>query len=281
MEAAPVVIGKLKAAVKQLGTFMESQGLTCAPEEVPNLKGDTARGQFVNLFKEVQRLKTQLDQYTDLTPDNAAVIEQVIPLEQLQAFRGVYLDTAQRLKSQQDKGKTSPDVEQLDFEFVLFASVVIDYDYIMGLIACYTQERPEKQKMTRRELIGLIQSDAKFMDDRQDIAAYIDTLPMGKALDEKAIRAGYEAFKAEKSSRDLAEIATRHGLEPAALQAFVDSILRRMIFDGEQLSDLLAPLGLGWKARSQKESALMEDLIPLLYKLAQGREISGLGAYEQ
>jgi type I restriction enzyme R subunit len=281
VEAAPVVIGKLEAAVRQLGTFMESQELTCALEEVFNLKGDTARGQFVNLFKEVQRLKTQLDQYTDLTPDNAAAIERVIPLEQLQAFRGVYLETAQRLKSQQDKGKTSLEVEQLDFEFVLFASVVIDYDYIMGLIARYTQEQPDKQKMTRLQLIGLIQSDAKFMDDREDIAAYIDTLPVGKGLDEKTIRAGYEAFKAEKNSHELAEIATRHGLEPAALQAFVEGILRRMIFDGEQLSDLLAPLGLGWKARTQKELALMEDLIPLLHKLAQGREISGLGAYEQ
>ena len=280
VEAATVVIGKLEAAVKRLGTFMESQGLTCAPEEVPNLKGDTALGQFVNLFKEVQRLKTQLDQYTDLTPDNAEVIERVIPLEQLQAFRGVYLETAQRLKSQQDKGKTSPEVEQLDFEFVLFASVVIDYDYIMGLIARYTQEQPDKQEMTRLQLIGLIQSDAKFMDDREDMAAYIDTLPVGKALDERSIRAGYETFKAEKSSRELAEISIRHGLEPSVLQDFVNGILRRMIFDGEQLSDLLSPLGLGWKACTQKEEALMKDLIPLLHKLAQGREISGLGAYE-
>jgi type I restriction enzyme R subunit len=54
-----------------------------------------------------------------------------------------------------------------------------------------------------------------------------------------------------------------------------------MIFDGEHLSDLLAPLQLGWKARTQKEQALMKDLIPLLHKLAQGREISGLEAYEQ
>lgn len=53
-----------------------------------------------------------------------------------------------------------------------------------------------------------------------------------------------------------------------------------MIFDGEQLSDLLAPLELGWKAHTQKELALMEDLIPILKKLAQGREISELGAYE-
>ena len=53
---------------------MTSQRLACAPEEVANLKGDTARSQFINLFKEVQRLKTQLDQYTDLSKDNAAKI---------------------------------------------------------------------------------------------------------------------------------------------------------------------------------------------------------------
>ena len=55
----------------------------------------------------------------------------------------------------------------------------------------------------------------------------------------------------------------------------------RMIFDGEQLSDLLAPQDLGWKERTKKELALMDDLMPLLKKLAQGRDISGLGVYEQ
>ncbi len=42
----------------------------------------------------------------------------------------------------------------------------------------------------------------------------------------------------------------------------------------------MAPLDLGWKARTQKELELMEDLVPILKKLAHGREISGLGAYE-
>ena len=282
VDSARIAIAKFEKAVKTLDQFMQSQGLDAAPEEVRNLKGDAARGQFVNLFKEVQRLKTQIDQYTDLTLENKEFIDQVISPEQLQAFRGVYLDTAQRLKSQQDKGGSaaSSEVQQLDFEFVLFASAVIDYDYIMGLLARYTQEQPGKQKMTHGELIGLILSDAKFMDDREDITAYINTLQVGKGLDEKAIRQGYERFKAEKSARELADIATKHGLEPGALQAFVDGIMQRMIFDGEQLSDLLAPLELGWKARTKKELALMEDLIPLLHKLAQGREISGLVAYE-
>jgi type I restriction enzyme R subunit len=191
----------------------------------------------------------------------------------------------------QDKhdDNTPPEVQQLDFEFVLFASAVIDYDYIMALITRYACLPPGKQKMSREQLIGLIQSDAKFIDERDDIAEYISTLEAGKALDEKAIRAGFERFKADKHAKALADIAARHPLDAAArhtldataLQTFVDAILRRMVFDGDQLSDLFAPLALGWKARTKAELALMDELIPLLKKLAQGREISGLGAYEQ
>jgi len=281
VDPAPVVIGKLSEAVHRLDMFMQSQGLTRAPEEVPKLQGDAARITFVNLFKEVQRLQTKLDQYTDLTDRDKADIERVMPGEQLQAFRGVYLETARRLQEEQDGGVENPEVQELDFEFVLFASAVIDYDYIMGLIARYTQAKPDKQKMSREQLIGLIASDAKFMDEHEDIAAYIDTLEVGKGLSEGEIRQGYEAFKALKNARRLAEIAAKYRLEPEALQAFVDGILGRMIFDGEQLRDLLAPLQLGWRARARTELDLMADLIPLLQRLAQGREISGLSAYEQ
>ena len=58
---------------------MQSQGLANTPEDVANLKGDAARGQFVTLFKEVQRLKTQLDQYTDLNEEQKMQIDQIVP----------------------------------------------------------------------------------------------------------------------------------------------------------------------------------------------------------
>jgi type I restriction enzyme R subunit len=164
---------------------------------------------------------------------------------------------------------------------VLSASAVIDYNYIMGLIAKFSAKGPGKSKMTREELIGLISADAKYMNERDDIAAFIGTLKAGEGLSETAIREGYSRFTAEKNAKELATIAARHGLTTAALQTFVDAILERMIFDGEQLSDLMAPLELGWKARSQAELALMAELYPLLSKRAGGREISGLSAYEQ
>lgn len=286
VDKAPVVIEKLQAAVQELDDFMQSQGLACAPEAVPNLKGDDARAAFISHFKEVQRLKTQLDQYTDLSEDNAAAIEHILPKESLLGFRGAYLETAQRLKAQQDKnGKDAGDktetLDQLDFEFVLFASAIIDYDYIVGLMSRFSQQEPSKQKMSREQLIGLIQADAKFMNEREDIAAYIATLKAGEGLSETAIRDGYSRFKQHKDAAELATIANKHHLAPAALQGFVEGVLQRMIFDGDQLSDLMAPLDLGWKARAQAELALMKELHDLFIKRAQGREISGLSAYEQ
>lgn len=79
VDPAPKVIESLQNAMQTLGEFMESQGLSNTPEDVPNLKGDAARGQFITLFKEVQRLKTQLDQYTDLSEEQAEAISQTVP----------------------------------------------------------------------------------------------------------------------------------------------------------------------------------------------------------
>ncbi|MCC6461311.1 MAG: type I restriction endonuclease subunit R [Saprospiraceae bacterium] len=281
VEPAPRVIEKYEKAVAAMGQFMAQRDLVNEPQEVYNLKGDTARIEFVNRFKEVQRLKTQLDQYTDLNEEQKEKIESILPEDQLRAFRSSYLETAKRLKEIQRKEgpNAPPDVQQLDFEFVLFASALIDYDYIMGLIA-KAQGKPSKEKMTRAQIINLLGSSANLMDEREDMTAYIKALDFSKGLSEQQIRDGYQTFKTEKNTQALAAIAQKHGLAPAALQTFADGIMARMIFDGEQLGDLLAPLELGWKARTQKELALMNDLVPFLNKLAQGREISGLSAYD-
>jgi type I restriction enzyme R subunit len=106
-----------------------------------------------------------------LTPEQSAAIQTILPKDELNAFRGHYLETAQRLRAQQAKpgGEKSEQVDQLDFEFVLFASATIDYDYIMKLIADFSAKKPGKATMSREQLIGLIAADSKFIDERDDI----------------------------------------------------------------------------------------------------------------
>ena len=108
----------------------------------------------------------------------------------------------------------------------------------------------------------------------------IDSLPVGVALNKNQIEEGYRKFRGQKNNREINVIAEKHGIETQSLQAFIQEIIGRMIFDGEKLGDLLAPLELSWRERTQKELDLMADLIPLLKKLADGREIMGLNAYE-
>ncbi|MCI8329205.1 MAG: type I restriction endonuclease subunit R [Oscillibacter sp.] len=282
VDPAPRVVARLDTAVRELEKFMESQGLPCRPEEVSNLKGNAARCAFINKFKEVQRLATQLEQYTEIGCSDAAKIESLLPEDTLRAFRGAYIDVAQRLKAEQGTGSENKDstVDQLDFEFVLFSSAIIDYDYIMALIARCTQFEPVKQKMSKEQLIRMLSATSNMLDEREDMIEYIESLQTGVALNENEIKAGYQAFREQKNNREIQAIAEKTGIEAQALQTFIQEIMDRMIFDGEKLGDLLAPLDLSWRERTQKELNLMDDLIPLLKKLADGREIMGLSAYE-
>ena len=281
VDPAPIVIEKYKDAVEKLSIFMQDQNLVCEPQEVYNLKGDAARIAFVQNFKEVQRQLVALEQFTDLAPEQKELISQILPHDTFLEFRSSYLETAKQFKKRQEtEGEQAPpEIQQLDFEFVLFASAVIDYDYIIKLTSENLGRKPSKQKLTKEQVKSLLKSNSNLMNE-EDLMEYIDSLDWDKGQSEEELNKGFETFKDQKYSAELFAIAHLHGLQTADLKAFIENILSRMIFDGEKLTDLLEPLDLSWKERRVKELALMNDLVPQLKKLAGEREISGLAAYE-
>jgi type I restriction enzyme R subunit len=150
----------------------------------------------------------------------------------------------------------------------------------MNLIAESTQKTPSKQKMTKAQVISLLKSNSNLMDEEEDLTEFINGLDWTKGLDVVTLKKEFDRFRDEKYNKEVARIAYKYGLQVVDLKAFIDKIMDRMIFDGEKLTDLLEPLDLGWKERRERELALMSDLVPHLKKLAQGRVISGLTAYE-
>ena len=289
VEPATSIQKKYTEAVAGLRNFMQSYNLEFNASEVANLQGDEAKVGFINHFKEVQRYKTQLDQYVDCTDEAATAVVSDPPSDygftddDLLAFRGAYLNLAYSLKKKREKSSepVPPEVEDLDFEFVLFASAMIDYDYIMDLIAKQYGDSEVKVRLTREQLVNIVLSNSNLMDEREDIIAYINSLEAVSGKTEQEIKEGYNLFKAERYAKEVASIAQKYGITTESLNEFIDGIMERKIFDAEKLNDLLAPLNLGWKARSKKELALMADLIPLLKRKAEGEEIAGLSAYEE
>lgn len=284
VEPAPKVLADYTAAVASFEDFMQRQHLTVEAGQVNNLHGDQARAEFVDKFKEVQRLRTQLDQYTDLDAAQQAQVETLLPTDALRAFRGQYLDVAKELRYAQGQGQsnTAQDkLERFDFELVLFASAIIDYDYIVNLWAKSSDPRtPKKEKMTPEQIISLLLSSANLLDEADDLKAYFEQFPKDRGYSPDEIRAGYADFKRDRQQAELAAIAAKYSLPTEDVAKFVRVTVGRLILDADDLRELFTPLGLGWKARAAQETALMHDLRPLFHKLTHGRDISGLEAYE-
>lgn len=280
VEPVNKVIAKFKHAVLELKNFMQSQGLQLQADDVVQLKGDRAKSKFINCFKEVQKLKTKLAQYTDLTDTDKTIIEQAIPKDEFRAFKSSYLELARKIMTMQKQPQVSAEIAELDLEFTLFNSTVIDYDFIMKLIAQYTGSTA-KSKMTKDELVAMIASDPKFMDDVDDLTAYINSLTVGVAINEQDIKTGYEEFKKQRIIKKQEDIAKTHGVDLVGLQKLIEITIDLSRFDSDLLLDLLLALGLPFGGRMKKQMALMQDLIPLLKQMAGNQEIWGLKAYEE
>ena len=195
------------------------------------------------------------------------------------------MKTAQKMQEVEEtqKSHTPEDIQQLDNELVLFHSVIIDYEYLLNLVT-KTAHQPQEQRIRAlRKIVDLIGSHSNLIEQKEDLLEYFEPISQfdwSQAETLERLNENIERFRVEKYQCQQIGIAQKHRLNPEALKAFVETIITRMIFDGEKLTELMEPLDLDWKERSQAETALMKDLIPVLKKFAQGDEISGLSAYE-
>ena len=285
VEPAEVKVEQLEEAAQGLRSMMESHGLKPVPEEVPNLRGDAARAEFVEQFKPLQRILIQLDQYVDIPPELQARIDAIMPPEKRLAFRTAYLELGRELR--QKRAAESPDdaseptdvMQDIGFELVLFASAIIDYDYIISLIArMVNEEEPERREVTREEIVALLSSHSNLPEDREDILEFVrhPEAINGRTADE--ISDEFRRFREAKWHRLVHEMAQRHGVDQGRLSDFIESTLDVMRYDDSHLSDLFTDEGLGWRDRVTKKNALRADLVPLIRLRAAGQTIDNLPA---
>lgn len=275
---ASEVIQEYHNAVQALISTMNGHNLDCTPAEVGNLAGTEAKMDFIEAFKKVQALKTRLDQYTDLTPEQQESIQKDLDDNTLRAFRGAYLETAKEIKSNITQGSILVDnkYKDYDFELVLFASTVVDYDYIMHLISLYTRPT-HKQKMTKEQLLTILISSTEVADEKEYISAYIDSLPLGTSLSDNEVKTGYQTFKEKMLNETFAKIAKNYSVEKDVLITFINETVRFERIDEDKLNEIFA--NMGWKDRKLAKENLMKELAPHFKRLAAGRKIEGLSAY--
>lgn len=282
VEPAEKVVEKYKEALTKLETVMNSIGLECKPEEVINIPQGENTNNFIDAFKDVQRLALKLDQYVDMPEELQVAIEKAMPEDTLQQFRTAYLDLARRTKPTDgggDRGDDTPDGDTPDFELSLFSSALVDYDYIMKLLAKYTDTHRDKVKITKEQLLEILAGSVDLMKERDYLKAFIEKeLKQGSGMSEMEIRAKYKAFKDKRFNQQIAALAQEYGINASALEAFVNETVKLRRIDEEALRELLSHID-NWKQRKAAKEGLLVKLAPLFNLLTGGNTIEGLNAY--
>lgn len=279
VEPVESVVEKYKEAITQLQTVMNGMGLECKPDEVINIPQGENTGEFISAFKDVQRLALKLDQYVDMPEEMKDAIETAMPGDTLQQFRTAYLDLARRRRNEKGSQAKEDPEDEPDFELSLFSSTLVDYDYIMKLLAKYTDTHFEKVKITKEQLLDILSGSVDLMNERDYLKAFIEEeLHKGSGISEKEIRERYKAYKDKRFNQQIAALAAEYGIEPAALEAFVAETTKLRRLDEEALRELLSHID-GWKQRKAAKEGLLADLAPLFALLSGGNTIEGLNAY--
>ena len=281
VEPAEKVVEEYKKALTKLETVMNGIGLECKPEEVINIPQGENTNNFIDAFKDVQRLSLKLDQYVDLSDELKTEIEDAMPEDTLQSFRTAYLDLARRTGPTDRGGRTetTPEGEEPDFELSLFSSALVDYDYIMKLLAKYTDTHPEKVKITKEQLLEILAGSVDLMKERDYLKAFIEKeLKPNTHMSVDEIRQKYEEFKNKRFNEQIAALAKKYGIETSALENFVNETVKLRRIDEDVLRELLSHIG-SWKLRKAAKEGLLVSLAPLFNLLTGGNTIEGLSAY--
>ena len=281
VEPAEEVVEKYKEKITQLQTVMNGMGLECKPEEVINIPLGENTNRFIDAFKDVQRLALKLDQYVDLPEELQTAIENAMPEDTLQQFRTAYIDLARRSRQANDDNhsKETPENDEPDFELSLFSSALVDYDYIMKLLAKYTDTHIEKVKITKEQLLEILSSSVDLMNERDYLKAFIEEeLEKGSGMNEIEIRNRYKAFKDKRFNQQIAALAQEYDIDNSALESFVKETTKLRRIDEDTLRELLSHID-GWKKRKAAKEGLLVRLAPLFALLTGGNTIEGLNAY--
>ena len=281
VEPAEKVVEKYQKAISNLKTVMNGMGLECRPDEVVNIPQGENTNKFIEAFKDVQRLSLKLDQYVELPEKLKDTIEGAMTDDTLQSFRTAYLDLARRGRPTDTgaRGPRTPEGDEPDFELSLFSSALVDYDYIMHLLARYTSTHHEKVRITKEQLLEILAGSVNLMNERELLEAFIkEEIHQGSGLTEDEIRQRYQAFKDKRLNGQIADLATEYGIDQAALEQFVIETVKLRRLDEEVLRNLLNHID-GWKQRKAAKEGLLVRLAPIFKLMTGGSDIEGMNAY--
>jgi len=202
-------------------------------EKVPNvsdvdlIQGEEEKAVFVQTFRDLMRIKSSLETFAEFDFADLGITEQ-----EFYDYQSKYLDVYEERKNKDSKELESV-LDQIDFELELIGKDIINFDYIIKLIAGLkdvTSDTLRKKKAD--EILKIFDRDIQLRKKKELIQKFIEeNLPKIGTSDEVEVE--FAKFWESERSEALRKVAEDESIN---LEAFQELI-------GEYIYTQKTPLG--------------------------------------
>ena len=198
---------------------------------VDDLRGEEEKAEFVKTFRDLLRIKSSLETFAEFSFGELGISEQ-----EFYDYQSKYLD----IYDGRGKGEEESILDQIDFEIELTMRDVIDYDYIIMLIAGLKNIRSDTVRaMKTEEILRIFDRDVKLRKKKDLIRKFIEeNLPKIEKSDD--VEKAFGAFWNSERSLRLRSIAEDEHIPLEKLEGLIGEYIYSQRLPGEQaIADML------------------------------------------
>jgi type I restriction enzyme R subunit len=196
-------------------------------EDVDHIQSEEEKASFVQSFRDLLRIKASLETFAEFNFSDLGITEQ-----EFYDYQSKYLDVYEERKNKDGKELESV-LDQIDFELELVATDIVNFDYIIKLIAGLKDVTSDTLRAKKAdEILKIFDRDIQLRKKKELIQKFIkESLPsIGRSED---VEAEFEKFWQSERSEALRKVAEDEHIN---LESFQELI-------GEYIYTQRTPLG--------------------------------------
>ncbi len=186
-------------------------------ESINSFQSEEETARFVKAFRDLLRVKSSMETFAEFSFDDLGISEQ-----EFYDYQSKYLDIYDERPKSDEKESI---LDQIDFELELTVRDIINFDYIIKLIAGLKNITSDSLRERKtEEILKLFDRDVKLRKKKELIRQFIeDNLPkLSKNAD---IEKAFSKYWDSERSKNLKQLAAKENIPPKSIEYLISEYL--------------------------------------------------------
>jgi type I restriction enzyme R subunit len=222
---------------------------------IDELEGEEAKKDFIELFRNILRLKIRLKTFYQFTFDDLDIDEQ-----QLEDYTGKYKDLYRNRDGSVDKVSILDDI---DFEIELLKRDDINMDYILELLKTLEPGTPGYVK-DKQSILNILNSSIELKSKKELIEKFMNEVLVSNEQD---IIGDFEVFISREKQKELMKFSEQENLDYEKILKYISEYEFTGLFDETILEESIKE-NMGLLKRRAKKKDLLTKIREFIEKFS-------------